>query len=91
MQPKKRVMIIVKHVNPHLALNDVKLIIFGIYITSKNRPSKLQLDNESSAKQILRNSKTIITNAAFKKVNCSTGKIKREIDHYKRVKQELNI
>lgn len=84
-----QVMNIVKHVNPDVQLREVKSIRLGAYSPNKIRPIKLKLENENTVRQILSNSKKIRSNAAFKKVYFSSDKTKKQIEHYKKIKQEL--
>lgn len=86
---KKVVIDIVKYVDPDFPVAHIKPFRLGVYSPSKNRPIKLVLENENAVRKILKNANKIRSSNAYKKVNFSTDKTKRQIDHYKVVKQEL--
>lgn len=87
---KQEVMDILSIVDPSALEANVKPIRLGVFSESRTRPIKLSFQNEDTARKFLKNAKKIKTNAKYKNVNFSADKTKKQIEYYKKIKQELN-
>nr|CAH7726551.1 unnamed protein product [Callosobruchus chinensis] len=68
----------------------IKPTRIGTFTVSKNRPIKISLEGIDTAKNVLRNASKLKSNNNFKNIIISPDRIKRQMEHYKSVKQELD-
>lgn len=86
---KIQVVNILNSIVPDLSLAEVKPIRLGSFSSNKIRPIKISLENGYAAKKVLKNAKKLKSHQVYKNVNISSDKTKRQIDFYKKTKQEL--
>lgn len=80
---------ILSAVNPNLSSANFKIVRLGSFSPTKVRPIKITTNNEDTVKTILANSKKLQSKNEFRKVRISSDRTKRQLEHYKKVKQEL--
>nr|CAI5828616.1 unnamed protein product [Callosobruchus analis] len=87
---KSMVADILRVVDPEIRLPNIKLMRLGLFSDSKIRPIKITLEHSDLTRKVLTNAKTLKSNNSFKHVNISQDCTKRQLDHYRSVRDELS-
>nr|CAI5837874.1 unnamed protein product [Callosobruchus analis] len=80
---------ILNTIAPDISLAGAKVVRLGPFAATKVRPVKIILNSPENARKILMNSKKLKNHNIYKKINVSADRTKKQLDHYKRLKQEL--
>lgn len=80
---------ILNAVTPNISSSNFRLARMGVFSASKVRPLKITTNNEETVKSILANSKKLKHKHEFKDIKISSDRTRRQMDHYRKVKQEL--
>lgn len=87
---KSEVINVITIVDPEISISNIKPIRLGPFITGKTRPLKITVENEDIVKKILKNSKKVKSNQKYKNTILSADRTPKQMEYYKKVKQELN-
>lgn len=86
---KNHVVTILSSISPDLPLNDIKPVRLGSFSANKIRPIKISLKNGYTAMNIFKNANKLKSHQTYKNVIISSDKTKRQIEFYKKTKQEM--
>lgn len=87
---KHTVTAILNAIAPDLSMQNIRPIRLGAFNESKIRPIKVILDNDATVRSILKNSKRLKSNSTYKQINIAPDRTKKQIEYFKKVKQELD-
>nr|CAH7715430.1 unnamed protein product [Callosobruchus chinensis]CAH7724235.1 unnamed protein product [Callosobruchus chinensis]CAH7730910.1 unnamed protein product [Callosobruchus chinensis] len=87
---KNKVVEILDVVIPGSSFAAIKPTRIGTFTVSENRPIKISLESIDTAKNVLRNARKLKSNNNFKNIIISADRTKRQMEHYKSVKQKLD-
>lgn len=76
-------------IDSNVSIDNIKPIRLGRSIGNKPRPIKMSLHNESEVMNFIRKAKNL-KDSPYKNVSVSFDRTRRQIDHYKKLKEELN-
>lgn len=88
-QDKREVSAVLDCVMPDLVVTNIKPVRLGTFCTSKIRPVKIVLENERAVLGVLRNARKLREHHNYKNIIISADRTKKQLAHYKMVKQEL--
>lgn len=87
---KSHAISILSSIAPEVPVNDIKPIRLGSFSANKIRPIKITLQNEHATVNVFKNAHKLKSHQTYKKVKVSSDKTKRQIEFYKKTKQEMN-
>lgn len=80
---------IVRMVRPSMDLSSVKHVRIGRHSNDRNRPIKLVFKDEREVIDVIKNAKALQGTPYHKKISLSFDRTPRQIDCYKKIKEQL--